>query len=307
MSIEDINRWFHQRQLQDRFEIKKKRCQEGLFRLVAYSICTAWAFFLLTDSKNVKQAEGPGNREYHLLQEPIYSLMFLFTKGDDHRPTFLEVSYFTKLQIPLYLHLTFNHVMEMSQRSVQPGFKWVFEFLEMLLHHCLVLFILLLSYMGNLLYLTTFCLFLHDSTDVLLEGSKLLSYFELPNVSVILFITLNIAWGYNRLYLFCKMVVLPLFLTSPDGRFWQYGMFGDAILGRVKQVFFGLIVVILLMNIYWFVLITRMNWRVFFVGISDEKKDRAMTDLSTDDDGSEIETETETDSEVECEEDKKQR
>ena len=68
-------------------------------------------------------------------------------------------------------------------------------------------------------------------------------------------------------------------------------------MGGVKKTFFVLISIIVLMNLYWFFLITRMNYRVLWTGVDKKKRERAMTDLSTDDDRSEVETESEMETE----------
>ena len=177
----------------------------------------------------------------------------------------------------------------------------MFEMFEMLMHHLIVLSILFMSYAGNILFLTTYCLMLHDSTDILLEAAKLSGYFSFANSSVILTVALSLAWGYNRLYLFSLKVVIPLFLSSNDQKRWGLGMFGDENLNGVKKLAFGLIVVIMIMNVYWFVLMTRMTYRVIWGGDAEEKRDRALTDLSTDNDASEIDTETEFESHSESE------
>lgn len=268
VSFVEIDKWFKIKTELNRFEVKVMRTKECIFRLLCYSFISGVGLFILME-EDVE----------NYLVKPELSLMKIF----ENEPKELWMNYYTKLQIPLYLHLICHHVMS-------------FESIEMFIHHLLVLFILSYCYLSNFLYIGVFSFVLHDVTDIAMESSRLLNYLGLPNTSAIAALLLNILWAVGRVYVFTTKVYVPLFFPATfyyplEKGHRQY--VADKVLGGSRSVLTVVVGAVLLLNIYWLIKITNITRKAYWSGVSKEKRERALTDVSTDDDRSEVETESE--------------
>eukprot|EP00924_Labyrinthula_sp_SR-Ha-C_P004677 snap_masked-scaffold_1-processed-gene-7.21-mRNA-1 protein AED:1.00 eAED:1.00 QI:0/-1/0/0/-1/1/1/0/380 len=254
IELEDINKWFKVREKNDRTDIKRKRTAESVWRLMLYSSVVGFEAYLLSTDKTLQNCFADFNS--------------CFKKPEFFEPASpFAKHFFVCVQIPLYFHLLISHCLHFFQRVHV-------DFLEMFSHHLLVLFILGVAYFGNFLAITFIGLCLHDVTDVFLEVSKLANYFEWHSTSLLSFVAVDFVWGFCRLFLFIIKIVVPLFAE-------------DQFFGQIKPAILILICGIFLLNLYWFWLITRLNYKMLWKGVG-KKRERALTDLSTDDDMSEL-------------------
>ena len=91
----------------------------------------------------------------------------------------------------------------------------------MLVHHVVTLALILLSYHFNFLRLGVVIMFLHDSSDVVIDLLKLCNYLNLEGLSScfaveVCFVTNFVTWAYARLYVFpVHVIYLAVMTASP--------------------------------------------------------------------------------------------
>ena len=86
------------------------------------------------------------------------------------------------------------------------------DYLMMLVHHVVTLALILLSYHFNFVKLGVVIMFLHDSSDIVIDLLKLCNYLNLEGISGLFaveacFITNFVTWAYARLYVFPVHVI----------------------------------------------------------------------------------------------------
>ena len=173
-------------------------------------------------------------------------------------------TYYIGVQLPLYAHLLIKALMEKRAASD----RW-----EMLCHHALAVLLLTFSYLGNFLRLGCTAMLYLDITDVFLESSKLLSYLKWSGISNFLLLLLSFVWGYARIYKFATVVLFSGMVESRE----------MGVIGASYYFFNSLLLVLFSLNFYWFYAIASIAYRIMWGGGYEQQRDRAYTDLSTDD------------------------
>ena len=89
----------------------------------------------------------------------------------------------------------------------------------MLVHHVVTLALVLLSYHYNFVRLGVVIMFLHDSSDIVIDLLKMCNYLNLEGPSgcfavEICFITNFVSWAYTRLYVFPVHVIYRAVMTA---------------------------------------------------------------------------------------------
>jgi len=170
--------------------------------------------------------------------------------------------FYSTLELPLYVVLLFFQLLEGRKAH---------DMWEMSTHHLLVVLLIGIVYTGNFLRIGLYGLILHDVTDLFLESSKLANYLKFRKLADLLFTGFAFSWGYSRIYKFTT-VVLPS--VTKHGR----DVSGDSFTAVTL-----LLGVLYFLNLYWFWKIAKLWLKLFWVGNGKERQQRAMTDLSTDD------------------------
>mmetsp|Transcript_21780 Transcript_21780/g.26458 ORF Transcript_21780/g.26458 Transcript_21780/m.26458 type:complete len:383 (+) Transcript_21780:309-1457(+) len=245
ISVEQVNKWFQLRQRIDRNDIKVKRFKEGVWRLFMYTICFFTGYTLI---KNEPWYHDTSLCWTTIFTEPIPEDLKLFYIG---------------LQLPLYLHLSLQLLFD-SRKSPD---NW-----EMLSHHLVAVLLIGLSYIGNFTRMGALCLLYHDVTDLFLESTKILNYLRWTSLSNLAFFGLVSCWGYARLYKFATVIIYSVMYEAVEAD----------VFGSSYPYFLGGLLVIFCLNVYWFHAISQMAYRVLWGG-TEKVRERAMTDLSTDD------------------------
>jgi len=93
------------------------------------------------------------------------------------------------------------------------------DYLMMLVHHVVTLALILLSYQFNFVRLGVVIMFLHDSSDVVIDLLKLCNYLNLEGLSScfaveVCFVTNFVTWAYARLYVFPVHVIYLAVMTA---------------------------------------------------------------------------------------------
>jgi len=121
----------------------------------------------------------------------------------------------------------------------------------MLLHHVVTTVLIGLSYIQGALRVGAVILVVQDLCDVVLEFAKILTALAPKRVSEAAFGVMIICWVYTRLYLF-PFACLPLCFDLPDHA---------ANIIRYYDIIRVFLVVIAVLNYFWFSLIVRVLYR----------------------------------------------
>jgi ceramide synthetase len=137
---------------------------------------------------------------------------FWVDEGDKVNPSFFTVrdrpekasaQLLYLLQAAVWVVTAFSHVWLESRHN---------DYLMMLTHHVVTLALIILSYHYNFVRLGVVIMFLHDSTDIVIDMLKLANYLKLEGASSgflveICFLTNFATWAYARLYLYPVHVI----------------------------------------------------------------------------------------------------
>lgn len=141
--------------------------------------------------------------------------------------------------------------------------------LEMLVHHFVTIFLMLFSYLTNFTRIGTTVLALHDVSDVFLELGKCVNYASKVEsqkrwaspICDTLFVCFAVSFFVMRL------LIYPVWVF-----YWSYVYVGERF-GKEWMgfwVFYGLLMTLQLLHIFWFYLICRMAYRLLTTGIDGD-------------------------------------
>lgn len=142
------------------------------------------------------------------------------------------------------------------------------DFKEQVIHHFATLTLLSFSWISNYIRIGTLVMAVHDSSDILLEGAKVLNYAKWHKTANAMFVVFTVLFMVTRLVIFpfwlihCT-IVYPMELCPA---FFGYYFFNVMLL------------VLQILHIYWAVLISRMLYKFIFSKLegddrSDEEED----------------------------------
>jgi ceramide synthetase len=146
---------------------------------------------------------------------------------------------------------------------------------EMIVHHFVTIFLVVLSYLLNFTRIGTAILLLHDSADVFLESAKVFNYIsKSPGgdwskvICDALFGAFAVTFFVTRLVFYPKHILYSVVVTAQQ-------LFGFS---PAYWIFTALLATLQVLHIFWFYLISRMLYVVLFSGGVDK-------DIRSDDDG----------------------
>lgn len=122
------------------------------------------------------------------------------------------------------------------------------DFTEQVIHHFVTIILISFSYSLNLLRIGSLVLLLHDSSDYLLEASKLFNYTHWRRLCDTLFIIFSLVFFYTRLVLFPTRILYTTYFESTVnlGTFFGYYFLNT------------LLMILQLLHVFWSCLILRM-------------------------------------------------
>lgn len=248
MSIPDVNAWLRYRLQHERGTVKLQSFSESFWRLVLYTVA-----FVVNVSLTI---DKPWARDARLCWTDLWN-----------QPADSEVqSFYTMVQLPIYLHLLFCEVAERAGGRSSG---------EMTGHHVLAIVLIVSSYLSNFLRIGCLTMLCHDVTDLLLESSKLLKYIKWRTLSDVLFFSFAIAWFGARVYYFSTVVIYSTMFDSVS----------EGTIGKDSYLFFNILLsVLFLLNLYWMGKISSAWYRILWAGPAQASAARDANDLSTDDD-----------------------
>ncbi|KAK4632187.1 Sphingosine N-acyltransferase-like protein FUM17 [Fulvia fulva] len=148
------------------------------------------------------------------------------------------------------------------------------DFKELVLHHIITLSLIGLSYRFHFTYMGIAVYITHDISDFFLATSKILNYID-SSITAPYFTMFMVIWAYLRHYLNLRILKSLL----PGGEFKTIGPYElnwdtQQYKCWISQVItFPLLAALQAVNIFWFILILRILWRVLSTG--EEKDERS--------------------------------
>jgi len=114
------------------------------------------------------------------------------------------------LQAAAWIVTAFSHVFLEERHK---------DYLMMLVHHVVTIALILLSYHFNFVRLGVVIMFLHDSSDIVIDLLKMCNYLNLEGLAGCFaveacFITNFVTWAYTRLYVFPVHVIYKAVMTA---------------------------------------------------------------------------------------------
>ncbi|CAK9292937.1 unnamed protein product [Gordionus sp. m RMFG-2023] len=132
----------------------------------------------------------------------------------------------------------------------------------MFTHHVCTLLLMTFSWATNLVRIGTLVLVIHDAVDFWLEATKITNYCKKPKLCNVIFCIFIVTWFLTRLVIFPYRVIYPAMFQAH----------------KVLKTFFAayyvynsLLLLLLALNIFWFVIICKMAYKSIKYG--EVKKD----------------------------------
>eukprot|EP00899_Mesostigma_viride_P026599 jgi/Mesvir1/7123/Mv09225-RA.1 len=209
------------------------KCKESCWKLTYYSFTMSWGIFAS-------------------INEPWFWDTDYYWRGFFLHEQFLKF----KLQLLYFCQLGYYcfGIIDVLYFETKRSDRWV-----MLMHHLVTSALIFLSYVVGYYRIGSIVMLLHDVCDVFMEASKVLHYAKLEAAVNVTFPAFAIVWVLTRLTYYPFWVIHSALLES-----WHY-VLHSTMRGQWLPPYWlefnTLLILLLLMNIYWFVLIIKMAVR----------------------------------------------
>ncbi|KAM3608571.1 uncharacterized protein V6R79_001126 [Siganus canaliculatus] len=230
--------WFRRRRNQGRPGLRKRFC-EASWRCVFYLF--AFIFGIVT-----------------LYDKPwVYDLRQIWS-GFPKQSMLPSQYWYYILEVGFYISLVLSLAFDVKRKDFQ----------EQVIHHIATLTLQGFSWTSNYIRIGTLVMAVHDSADIFLEGGKMFNYAKWQQAANVMFVLFTVTFTMTRL------IIFPFWLIHCT---WVYPV-------ELFAPFFGyyffnvMLVVLLVLNIYWALLISRMVYKLIFAKLegddrSDEEED----------------------------------
>lgn len=210
------------------------KAAKNVFKTLYYSCANGLAWHLLKDNHVLPPMLGGSGSFYnqwkdfpYIRHPPLYQLYYMGTMGFHLSQLFQQIFF------------------ESWDKS---------DFLEMLLHHGVTVYLYGFSYMTNM-WIGVPVAFLHNLGDLCVAITRFWSETRVKPVTAVWLVTAVIVWFYTRIYVFPQLiwascVDLEIYLAVPV----------------LIPLFGGLMTCLFLLHIYWFILMMRILATAFLKG-----------------------------------------
>jgi len=222
---------------------KRQKFSESTWKMTCYLIMWIWGLFVVVN-------------------QDFFWDTKLCWKGWPNITMSSSFEWFYLVQLSFYIHSFFAHVTIEVRRS---------DYYQMFTHHVVSAFLIAFSYYHNVFRIGGILLILHDINDVLLEFCKVSNYtkgYEL--ISNTAFVIMTIVWTATRMTLFPIKVLgsiyYEVFEMIPTAYENHYTLW---------LTFVIFLIVLQLLNVYWFFLILRIAKNAIFnsTTVTDEREE----------------------------------
>jgi len=142
------------------------------------------------------------------------------------------------------------------------------DFVEMVLHHVITLFLISFSYLNNFTRIGTLVFLTHDFSDLFGYATKCLVDTNNSGLVLTAYSGLLLSWGFGRLFVFPAYIIN----TGLDAnRLTDTSLDGYLILN-------SMMIVLLFLHLYWFVLFLKMGFTFASKGIKEDIVDKMKSE-----------------------------
>ncbi|MES1915879.1 MAG: hypothetical protein MHM6MM_007763 [Cercozoa sp. M6MM] len=156
-----------------------------------------------------------------------------------------------------HLHSLVFHVGLVARRS---------DFYEMFLHHAVTIFLIVFSYLTNLLAFGVAVFFVHDVPDLFVYTTKALGDTPYKMTTFTFFLGMMSSWFYMRLVVLPRDIIWPAYQSA------------NGVEGQMLYVI--LLSTLVLLHAWWFLLFCRMLWGFLTHGSTEDKVDDISRDTT---------------------------
>lgn len=231
----------------------RNKFPESFWKFVAYSALWSYSAYLLIYC---------GRHTYFAEPEKIWDDWELGMVVPD------EIKFLYFIECGFYMHSLYATIFMDAWRK---------DFFVMILHHFLTMALIIASYATRYHKIGILVIFVHDVTDILLEFTKCNVYLKNRNgkfysfhdmIANIGFVTFTLAWFLFRLYWFPLKIIYSSGVIAIHRAYYR---------GAGLYAFFNsLLVILLILDIYWFYFILLFLYKVAtgqLSGVSDTRED----------------------------------
>ncbi|KNC52649.1 LAG1 longevity assurance [Thecamonas trahens ATCC 50062] len=159
------------------------------------------------------------------------------------------------------------HVLFQDSRS---------DFVEMLAHHLVTIFLIAGSFVGNLTRIGLLVILVHDFPDIFVFAAKLGANTPSTTFTLSAYVAMLASWGYMRLYVYPFVVIVSSVTESVD-------------VSTVERVVLnGLLMFLQILHVYWYALFLEMGYHFLSTG---ETVDKQSLEADDDNDASKAKAE----------------
>lgn len=180
-----------------------------------------------------------------------------------HQSLSTEVWWYYMISLAFYWSLTVSQFFDVIRK----------DFWQMFIHHVATVLLIMFSWVCNLHRAGSLVLLVHDFADIFLEGAKALKYARYQKTCDVVFAFFTIVWIITRLGFFPFWI---LYSTAIDAPRIVNTMF------PAYYIFNGLLVLLLVLNLYWTYLILRIAYNSLSAGQMEGDIRSSSSDVSED-------------------------
>ncbi|KAJ6516631.1 longevity assurance proteins LAG1/LAC1 [Mycena vitilis] len=151
------------------------------------------------------------------------------------------------------------------------------DYTELVAHHFVTIFLVLVSYVMNLTFIGSAVYMSMDIPDMFLALSKLLNYIQWDAVNNFVLAAFVISWTYFRHYLNLRIIWSALFEVD------EFLPSGSGIPPSVRYGAVGALVLLQLLNLFWYYLIVRIVIKVVLTSKAEDVRSDDEDDGEADD------------------------
>lgn len=209
---------------------KAYKASDMLFKGTYFLMASAFGWFVSKDAYFLPiEIGGKGDS----------SLMF---KDFPYQPydSYPLIRVYITIQLGYHLHSLMTHLLHLPGK----------QYMELLLHHILTVFLIGLAYFMNYVNISLLVLYTHDIGDYFLNYARVLIETKYKTLGAVMCIMVLLSWGYMRLYIFPVYLIRNAIYENPAHE-EIYGMF---VLGSMLHV-------LLLLHIFWYIQLAKFALR----------------------------------------------
>ncbi|CAG9330162.1 unnamed protein product [Blepharisma stoltei] len=216
---------------------RAEKLVESLFKALYFTFSVVFGYWVAKDSYFLSWKLG-GKGDVNLMWTD-----FPFQSTE----TFPYIREYLMIQLGYHTQSFIVHILSKPRN----------DFMEMLLHHSLTICLLTSGYLMNYVVMSHLVLFVHDIPDLFVYLTRIFMDTKHKNITFLSYIGIMISWAYLRLYIYpFDLIRMGSFYDNPV----SHEIYGMGILS-------GMVHVLLLMHIYWYVLLVKMGFKFVMTGV----------------------------------------